>query len=144
MQDIVRELYSRKRTQLPYAERHIFKLPLQLRLKQGSQQLKLWIQRVQLLFKTYYNTPTVTSQQSRITDWFQTGARTTLPMTVTQDESDSDTIYTDTASARETTEKGFEHSSTNLTNWLKSWSEEESTQDDINVLGEDLSSSLGF
>jgi hypothetical protein len=144
MQNIVRELYSRNRTQLPYAERHIFKLPLQLRLKQGSQQLKLWIQRVQLLFKTYYNTPTATPQQARITDWLQTGARTTLPMTVTQDESDSDTIYTDTASARETTERGFEHSSTNLTNWLKSWSEEESTQDDINVLGGDLSSSLGF
>jgi hypothetical protein len=144
MQDVVRELYSKNCTQLPYAERHIFKLPLQLRLKQGSQQLKLWIQRVKLLFKTYSTAPITTTQQARITDWLYTGDRTSLPMTVTQDDSDCDTIYTDTESAREITDTRYDHSKPNITNWLKSWSEEDSTQADIDVLGEDLSSSLGF
>jgi hypothetical protein len=144
MQDVVCELYSKNRTQLPYAEHHIFKPPLQLRLKQGSQQLKLWIQRVKLLFKTYNNAPIATTQQARITDWLHTGDRNSLPMMVTQDDSDCDTTYTDTESAREITEIGYDHSKPNITNWLKSWSEEDSTQADIDVLGEDLSSSLGF
>jgi Tfp pilus assembly protein PilV len=117
---------------------------LRLRLKQGSQQLKLWIQRVTLLFKTYTETPITTNQQTRITDWLNTWDSATVQMTVTQDDSDVDMTYTDTGSARDATDTGCDHSQTNITNWLKSWSQEDSTQDSITVLGEEFSTSLGF
>ncbi len=144
MQDTARELYAQNRANLPYAERNIFNLPLRLRLKQGSQQLRLWIQRVSLLFKTYAETPITINQQTRITEWLNEWDNTMLPTTVTQDATDTDSAYTDTRSMRENTDTEREHSQTNITNWLKSWSQVNSTQDSDTVLGEDLSTSLGF
>jgi hypothetical protein len=65
----VKALYRKNRRCIPLRERALFHLPLWFRLKQGHQQLQLWIKWAQLMFNKYEEIPISTDQMNRITDW---------------------------------------------------------------------------
>jgi hypothetical protein len=65
----IRDLYRQDRSLLPLADKDIFKLPLQYRLKQGNQHLMLWAKRARLAFDTIKDIPVDSVVQTSITSW---------------------------------------------------------------------------
>jgi hypothetical protein len=118
----VKALYRKNRRRIPFQERSLFQLPLRFRLKQGRQQLQLWIKRTQLMFARYEEIPISKDQTNRITDWL---SQWNLDDGVT---SQNDTRATTSATrARaysidsETSAPRPSAKQSDISNWLKSW-----------------------
>ncbi len=118
----VKALYKKNRHRLPLHEQSLFYLPLRFRIKQGQQQLLLWIKRAKLTFSTYEDIHISNDQTNRITTWLsnwdfgetEIGTKAfspSLPIQRMRVESfDS-----------ETSTPCLSTDQTNITNWLKSW-----------------------
>jgi hypothetical protein len=127
----VKALYRKNRRHIPLQERALFHLPLRFRLKQGQQQLQLWIKRAQLMFTKYDEIPISTDQTNRITDWLSQwdlgdaviahdATLSSVPVSrLRVDSSDS-----------EASEPRLPMSQSDISNWLKSWghNEDKTTQ----------------
>jgi hypothetical protein len=95
----------------------------------------LWIQQVTLLFKTYKETPISTGQQQRITDWLNTWNNTRTTRSTQQNDMTKDNIYcVDSGSEIDNNEIRGDHLQTNITNWVKSWSDEDHSQGSVSTL----------
>jgi hypothetical protein len=115
-------LFLKNRRCIPLQEQALFTLPLQFRLKQGQQQLQLWIKRAQLMFTKYEEIPISTDQTNRITDWLSQwdledkviahdATLSSVPVSrLRVDSTDS-----------EASEPWLSASQSDLSNWLKSW-----------------------
>jgi hypothetical protein len=133
----VKALYKKNRHQIPLCKRSLFQLPLQFRIKQGQQQLQLWIKWAQLIFVTYEDIHISNDQTNRITDWLSNwdlgesmiaheATRSPVPAQRTR----LDSFDSEMSNPRLGSEQ------TNISNWLKSWghSFNSTTQHDKRVM----------
>jgi hypothetical protein len=118
----VKALYKKNRRRIPLRERILFQLPLRFRIKQGHQQLQLWIKHAKLMFATYEDIPIKKDQCTRITDWLSnwdmsdTVAVDSTPASLVPDQRMRLELFdSDTSAPRLGKEQ------TNIANWLKSW-----------------------
>jgi hypothetical protein len=65
-------LYKKDRSNLPLADKDIFKLPLTYQIKQGNQHLLLWVKRAHLNFDSIKENNVSSVVQSNITNWLST------------------------------------------------------------------------
>jgi hypothetical protein len=118
----VKALYKKNRRRIPLCERILFQLPLRFRIKQGNQQLQLWIKRAKLMFATYEDIPIKNDQCTRITDWLSNwdirdsvAADSIHESLVPDQRMRVESFDSDTSAPRLGKEQ------TNIANWLKSW-----------------------
>jgi hypothetical protein len=121
---LVVKYYRKDRSAIPIREQNIFHLPLQLRKKQGTQQLSLWLQRAKLLFETYIEVPLRVDQQQHITTWLQDWNAITNEVRIPHLTESIDSSVCSSAEDDDN-EVRNQFSQMNITNWLKSWGREE-------------------
>ena len=124
----VKVLYKKNRRRIPARERSLFHLPLRFRIKQGQQQLQLWIKRAKLMFSAYEDIHISNDQTNRITNWLSNWdlGETTIANAATRSDlpvqrSRVESFDSETSAPRLGAEQ------INITNWLKSWGQHSTT-----------------
>jgi hypothetical protein len=100
----------------------MFHLPLWFWIKQGQQQLQLWIKRANLMFTMYEELHISNDQTNRITDWLFTWdlGETMIAHDATRPPLTAQRIILDSIES-ETNAPRLHTDQTNISNWLKSW-----------------------
>jgi hypothetical protein len=127
MTNEVKALYRKNRRRIPVRERSLFHLPLRFRLKQGQQQLQLWIKRAKLMFDKYEVDHVTNDQNTRITNWLSNWdlGETNLAATATSSFSSVQRLGVESFDS-DTSAPRLGGEQTNITNWLKSWGQQNS------------------
>jgi hypothetical protein len=112
----VTDLYDKDRSSLSLVDKNLFKLPLQLRKKQGNQQLLLWVKHAHMIFAKVEE-EAMNEQQAPITDWL-----TNWTDTFSDNKPSNSQMYQDKVRS--------ECTQTNLKDWLKSCEDNIDTCDD--------------